>query len=358
MILSRYLFRIASRHILLTGFALLVVFAVIEFFDSARVVLGPLGSAGDALKYYALRLPHQLLMILPLAVLLGSVTAYGGLVRSREILAARAGGVSTARLAIPGMIAALLFGLAAAGMAEWVVPRTDKEADRVRVEVFKGFTAEWTRFNAAGWFRVPGGLARVTVTSQTSDKLYGVQFFEIDGNYRLKRRIEAKALIHDQGRWRGQQFTEVAYGDDGTITRTRRKSGEIQLGAKPADFRIPYGRPHQLSMASLDEAITLRESQGRDVQALVIERHARFSSPLQIVISALLGLAIALGIRPGSGIIGALGKAIGLAFLVGAGIVFFNGLGRVEVVSASTAVWLPLLLFAALGLNMLRRVTR
>ena len=358
MVLFRYLLVTALRHIVLTGFALLTVFAVIEFFDSARVVLGPLGTAGDALLYYTLRLPHQLLLVLPLAVLLGTVTAYGGLVRSREILAARAGGVSTARLVVPGLVAALLFGGTAAALAEWGVPAADREADRVRVEVFKGFYAEWTRFNAAGWFRVPGGLARVTVTSKASDRLYGIHFFEIDESYRLKRRIEAEQLSFVNDCWIGKKLTEIAYGDDGSITRSQHERREVKLGALPRDFLIPYGRPHQLSLAGLDEAIALRESQGRGIRALAIERHARFSAPLQIVISALLGLAIALAIRPGGGLVGPLGKAVGLAFLVGAAFVFFNGLGRAEVIAAAAAVWLPLALFAGLGLVMLRRAVR
>lgn len=84
-----------------------------------------------AFQILALRLPEFLVLGLPMATLLGTLTAYSSLSSFSEIIALRSVGLPPLRLMLPGLLLGLLITGITFGLNDWIVPQTTKQASTI-----------------------------------------------------------------------------------------------------------------------------------------------------------------------------------------------------------------------------------
>lgn len=108
-LIYRYLMAALLRGFLLVSGALLALFGLFEFMDRADDIGDANYALADALLVTAMVMPARLADLSPFITLIGAVYGLGTFVRSHELLAMRAAGLTPLRLAIITGVSSLLF---------------------------------------------------------------------------------------------------------------------------------------------------------------------------------------------------------------------------------------------------------
>jgi lipopolysaccharide export system permease protein len=152
-LLARYLIR-ENLKVLLWIFAILILLCfLIDLVERGDDLLEAGVPISEGLYYLILRLPQNIVYILPIAALLGSFITLGLLGRNHELLAINASGISGHFVARPLLFVGACLSLISFFWAENVVPPTTREASRIwQVEVEKNPQRSLLRHNEV-WFR-------------------------------------------------------------------------------------------------------------------------------------------------------------------------------------------------------------
>ncbi|MFO8071228.1 MAG: LptF/LptG family permease [Polyangia bacterium] len=124
MRLTVYLAAAVSRHTLVALAILGAVYVAVDMVEAAAMARA--GTAG-ALRLYPLRLPSVAAHVLPLALLLGSLSAVGSLRRKGEWTALRAAGLATPKLLVPLLLVPALGAILSAPLVLELAPRCQAE---------------------------------------------------------------------------------------------------------------------------------------------------------------------------------------------------------------------------------------
>lgn len=131
-IVDRYIF----RTVIVTSLVALLVLLALEAFFVLLTELEDLGKGqygvAEILQYVLLTLPRGAYELAPMALLLGGLLGIGSLATGSELVAMRGAGLSVLRLVGAAMQAGLVLGLAALLIGEFVAPKTEQVAQKLR----------------------------------------------------------------------------------------------------------------------------------------------------------------------------------------------------------------------------------
>ena len=99
-VLARYLRRRVASQVLALVLVLTALMQLLELLDVTTDVLDRNLGMGGLARYALLRTPSEILVALPLAVLLGSMSAFYAMARNHEIVAMRCAGMSLKRFVL------------------------------------------------------------------------------------------------------------------------------------------------------------------------------------------------------------------------------------------------------------------
>lgn len=130
---------IMRRHVSQASFAaMLGVILILLVVQMLFVFLGQLGDLnshyriGSALYFVLLQIPENLYAILPIGALIGAVVGLGSLATNSELIVMRASGVSVWRIVAWVLRPALVFGLFAFALSQWLIPPANIASSAVR----------------------------------------------------------------------------------------------------------------------------------------------------------------------------------------------------------------------------------
>lgn len=343
MTLTLYLSRVVATRVVAVLAALTSLVLLIDMLEAVRRM--PAGARGlDTVStYLTLRLPLAVDRLLPLAVLLGCVLAFGTLARNNEMAILRAAGMSPLRflrslwpvLLVCGAINALFEdhwapGAEAAFVVWWQdVTRGDGGADGK---------------DAPQWLRVGDQIVSVGRIEDDGRHLNAVTRYGRDASGRLNWVSRARSAQFDGESWRLQEVTE-ARSDSGKVAADNvwHRGPAVE---NMQQLALPLSR---MSSTQARQVLSGGWS-GKDSAShyrLVVQRgYAAFSVPL--VMTLLAVPALHGGRRAGNlvyGMASALG--LGLAFLVVNGL--FVSMGEAAAIPAVLAVWAAPLSFILLS---------
>jgi hypothetical protein len=208
-ILSRHLYRefflMAAACIL----GCLVLFLVIDFMESADNFLNNRAAAGEILRYYMLKIPGIFIMTSPVAVLVAVLITVAVLARNNEFTAMFSVGVGPMRAFAPLIAGCALISALSLGTSEILAPKANRMAREIaRLRVRPGRVAAQFSLNRY-WIRGENAILSAQVIDTSGRILHGFQYLEIDRNFRLVRRIDARvAEYKDAGKWRLREGRE------------------------------------------------------------------------------------------------------------------------------------------------------
>lgn len=346
--LARYL----SRQFLVRSLAVLVALTallqLLDLLDAASRVLERGGALGDLGTYALLRLPSIVERLVPLAVLVGSLTTLYGLVQNNEIVAMRSAGLTPYQLLATLMPAAVAIAVFHLILSDQIAPRAERAFLTWWAETEPPTDDDLPLAEKKLWLRVGNTIVAAERVLERGARLEQVSLYPRDDQGRVTERIRAAAAVYGDGNW-----TLL----DGT-----------RLDLTRGDFKAePFARapwPVRLHPANVVEVLQPTENipllrlrsilrgdwAGRQSPAYYETRlHETYAGPLATLIMVLLAAPVAHGMRR-SGAVGgsmALGIGIGLTYLLADGML--AALGEAGAMPAVIAAWAPTVFFAAVG---------
>lgn len=133
--LSLYVMRELVGPIIAGGLFFTAVLLLAELLNRANALLRAGVGAGPLMELIGVLVVTLLTMTVPMAVLLGTLIAVGRLTAENEILAIRVAGIPLFRLFVPTLVAALLLAGGLAWMNSFVIPRMFQRIHTVMYEM-------------------------------------------------------------------------------------------------------------------------------------------------------------------------------------------------------------------------------
>lgn len=344
------------------------------FFISSQWLQGvPVALVGQWIAY---QVPDTLVKVLPMAVVLMTVVAFGRMSTERELVAVQSGGISLGRVARPAGVVALLVTALSVWLSLWVAPRLNVETRGLYWDVLTG----------AGLSQLSGKTVDlgdgVTLFMRGYDpatrELQGVRLERWEsGNTRLGTLTFADRATFENRvlTLRGYRVFRVDFGAaarlpgaaqnpltlPGTVAQTFpaiRSGGTLRVdtGLSRTETLATYADAVGADAQGWPELMASLTKPGvkaaeRDAARVTLNR--KLALPFANLVLALAALPFAL--RYGR----TLGVALGLALLLAVAyyLLFFLGLTLAPLLPGQpeAGVWLANVVFAALGLTLLRR---
>lgn len=351
-ILDRHIGFHVVRDALLTLFALLAVFSLVEFLDD----LGDVGkgsyTAAAAVENMLLTTPNRAYILFPVAAVIGSLIGLGSLAEHRELVVVRASGVSSGRIAAAALKAAGFLVVASVLVGEVIAPYTDQLAQQRRTAAISGNRA----IETGGGFWIRDGNTFISVGRiMPGRQMEDLYIYELDDQNRLRVATYAESGEYRGGEWTLENVRQSVIGERRVIARDAVEA-YWKSRFKPELAEVVTVRTSSLSIPGLTRYIEYLESNGLDTAPYELALWNKLVHPFSTVVMIFIALPLVLGRlgRVGIGQRIVAGVVIAVAFLLLQRMAAHLGLtfGLNAVVSAI----LPTALFFAMAVWLFRRV--
>ena len=358
-IIDRYLLRTLLTPLVYCLLAFTMLYLIVDLFGHLSDFLDGGTPLLQVLRFYALIVPPGMIYIAPISLLLAVLYSLSSLTRNNELTAMRAGGVSLYRLILPflavGAAASLAVSLVHETMAPWAAYHSrqfilaQRAEDAQRIYVIENLP-----------YRNPVQ-DRTWLIGRFDTRTHALHQVEViqhrpDG-------MDAYRMTADSGRWiEGrwwflgvvvQPYDEHGFRKGAPAREAVREMTDLH--ETPTDFLNEIKDPEYLSAVELHRFIARHGLADATVARLRVDFHHRLASPWICLIVTLLGIPF--GHQTGRrgalrGAMLALGLFFGFYVLISLGL----WLGKQELLPPAAAGWGPNVLFAGLGVILVRRM--
>ncbi len=301
--------------------------------------------------------PGVVVMAVPMAMLLGSILAFGRLSAHQEITAVLCGGVSYGRLMLPVAFSCALVSLGVLWLSDAVVPRFNQQMQVVQRQIRKGKVEGMDRRSVFMRLPLGGGRQAILMAGSFSDGLLKrVSFYAVDPEGRNRQYVTASlASFGGEGKWVFQDGYLYEFDKTGQFhLQSHFRSMGFELNTDPQGLEEMAVDPTEVSFARWRDIIQrTRETGGQPpnvLRQMTVDLHQKIALPFACLAFALLGAP--LGMKP-QRTTGGLGLGISLLGILGYYVTMMLGrsLGSSGVLPEVLGAWLPNL--SVLGAAML-----
>ena len=309
-------------------------------------------SLGEVSMSYVYMYPLFIQWCFPIAALLGAVFTVHWMTTHREIVAAKAGGISFHRLVAPMLIAGILLTGVALALTE-VVPRTNKiSAQILRSEapgrswrsdfVYRseeGISWQVNRLTASD-----GRMTDVVIERPVTDNRNGLHLI-----------AEGARFQAEDGWILAQGFMRTLRGDSAETTIEFDRLLMDNLVERPEELLEVPPEPDEMTYAEINHMAAIIQRTGGNANELLVKREQKISIPVTTLIIILFGTPLATSSKRG-------GAAFGIGLSLATVLLFMmllrvaGALGEAGAVSPLAAAWIPNMVFALTGLILMIRV--
>ena len=249
------------------------------------------------------------------------------------------------------VILAFLSSLVAFTLNEYIVPYTNKEAERVKHEEINKRKRKSKFAKHKIWYRgAHNRIYNIEYIDQNAQNalIQGFTIFEFTDDFHIKQILRAERAYFADGNWFLENVDFKQITDKGPRSELIERM-VIKLDETPADFIKSRPRPDEMSYDELRSYIEDLKSAGYSYQKYQTDLMNKMALPAIAFIIALI--AVPLGARSGkSGKLVGLGGAIAIAgvfFVVHSSFISFGHSGRIPYFLAA---WAANILFGVGGL--------
>lgn len=358
MLRPRTLRRYIARRFLLAIMGAFIVCAVLIFMIDMIELLRLSRRATDLsiamlLWMALLRLPAFTEILLAFAVLVGSIGALLSLNRKSELNVMRAGGMSVWQFLRPGLLVALVLGIAAVTLFNPLAASARSEAERLIAEAFGKEASLLAASGEGAWLRQDGADGQSVINARAvADQglsLAGVIVLQFDRQGHFVERIDAERATLGDGYWELQRGLVSRPGREAEIFEhytvstylTRERVGDA------------LGSEISVSFWQLPALIEVAEKAGLSPSRYKMQYALLLSRPMLLITMVILAATVSLRSFRSGGI-----QTMVLTGMVG-GIGFFllsevsRQVGVAGLISPGTAVWVPIGLALLVSLTVL-----
>lgn len=266
----------------------------IRRFDSDTVGLG------QAARLAALNVPEALYRILPLIMILASVTLFLSLSRSSELVVIRAAGRSALRMLTAPLLAALLMGAFAVAVLNPIVSATSKQYETLSNRFKLGEASVLSITGEALWLRQGGAQGQTVIRAERSNldgtELYSATFIAFARGGGPVSRIEAETARLTEGAWQltGAKEWRFVQSDNPERDAIAHETLTLPSDLTPDQIRDSFGTPSAIPIWELPGFIAALERAGFSAQRHLVWFQMELALPLLMAAMVLVGAGFTL----------------------------------------------------------------
>ncbi len=314
------------------------------------------------LQYYAAFLPIIFVRTAPIAALLSTLYILGNLTKYNEIVALKASGLNIWRLTLPFFCLGIIISIATLVINERIVPQANLVSTTVkeeRLDKEKTQAADRIVENIA-LYGAHNRLIHVRKFYAQENLLKGITILEQDENKRVTAKIQARSAKWNKERW--TFFNCVVYNFDELGQAKSEpsffKKMIIDIEEKPEDFLRRESSAEFMGYQKLRGYIErLSGSGAKIVQKLLVDLHHKISFPFISLVIIFLGIPFALSTQ-GTGKVASIGLSIVIGFFYYTVEALSLALGKRGTFPPFLSAWFANILFAAVGIMLMRRTPK
>lgn len=360
-ILDRHVLREFCLYLLLGLATFVGIYMIVDLFEKIDIFIDYHAPARLILDYYVYGLPLIVVEVLPVAMLLGAILAFGHMRRQNEITAMQGCGRSPLRISLPPLLLALVITAGSYAVTEEIIPGSyRRQQETLDVKIKKKRPPETLGRSDIHYM---GRAGRVYLAKQYLPRPptlvdVSIQHFRNLGERQeLWKRVDAARACWQDGAWRAEDgFVRLFSGDQETALRFR-VYGDSRYAEAPDEFARPESDPFHMSRRALRDYILRIREGGARVAQYEVDYHLRAAFPLANFIMVLLGACLSLRIVRGTGALG-FGISISLGFAYYGFLRVGQALGYTGHVPPLLAAWLGNLVFGTGGGLLFWKVNR
>jgi len=307
-------------------------------------------TAATVTEGFLYKFPQFFVWSFPVAGLLAGVFTVYGMTTHREVVAAKAGGVSFYRLFRPVFILGALVAVLGLGLAD-LVPRANRRAGDLlnQREIARDFRSNFAYQSDNGFAMA---VQRLTLVDQRMQRVT-LNKERADGS---QIHIEAESGVYEEGRWTLTDGTYRFITGPGS-EHTARFDHMVLFGLResPEELIQVSRDPEEMTRREILRRAEVADRAGADTHQLLLELQRRFAIPVATLVIILFGVPLATSSKRGGAAYG-IGVALGSTILYLLLLKVFGGLGESGTIPVEWAAWTPNAVFALAGLTLLARV--
>jgi lipopolysaccharide export system permease protein len=360
-ILDRYMLSELSGPFVFGLSAFTVIFAATQMLQIGRLVSEEHVSIWSALALFLWYLPGDIVLVIPIALLLGTLLAVQRLSGESEINAMKTSGITFMRIVAPLLVAGLAMSFVTYALQEGVVPFANDQValiENAAVNHSSAFSRDLT-ISAP----LPGGGRQVTIATAydpVTQALLNVTLLQYDRANTLTQMIRADEAQFSANQWTLRNATQYRFDPNGGITTEANVAQEqVELGERPTDIlkRVAHDDPEQMSRAQIAAIIATGQLTESELRKYVTVYQEKLAQPFACFVFVLI--AVPFGLRAmrggGSASLG-FGLAVLIVFIYYVVMTVFSYIGETLPALAALWAWMPNVIFTAIGVSRLRRV--
>lgn len=307
----------------------------------------------EVMKAWAFKLPQFIQWSFPIAALVSTVFTIQTMTLHKEIVAAKAGGISFHRLIVPILFLGLLLTGVALGLEE-LVPRTNRRAAEILRQ--EDIRRVWrTNFVYQG---EDGRNFSIQRLNAEAGSLSGVVMETVDPETgRLTSHLTSEGAHYDDiSFWTFTEGFHRIFLENGEEVTTQFQWYRTRgFEEKPEDLLDEPRKPEEMTRAEMGRLADIIERSGGSPNKLRVDREEKIAIPVATLIIIIFGAPLATSTKRG-------GPAFGIGMALLSTILYMllfrisGAVGETGGLDPFTSAWLPNLLFLAGGLIMLSRV--
>lgn len=359
MILHRYF----ARRFLVTFLGILTVFFLLLALIDLVEQLRRFSSDGIGFRRIAgltlLNMPKAISDILPLVMILSSITLFLSLARSSELVVTRAAGRSALVALMAPVVVALVIGTLAVGMLNPLVAATSKRYASLFENYRYGITDVLSISREGLWLRQGDTTGQTVIHAERANPegtvFYNVSFLSYAPEGGPLQRIEAREAALVPGAWEAKDVKLWPLTVDLNPEAMAQTHAQLTIPSDLTQERIrdSFGQPEAISIWDLPDYVARLEEAGFSARRHHVWFQMEMARPLFLTAMVLLGAAFTMRhIRAGGTGIGVL-TAVMLGFALFYIRNFAQILGETGQIPILLAAWAPPVASVMLALGLL-----
>jgi lipopolysaccharide export system permease protein len=336
-----------------------LIFAATEILNIGKLVSNEHAPLWAALAVFAWSLPGYVVLVIPMALLLGTLLAIARLSAESEITAMKASGITFSRIVAPLLAVGFVMSFVTLYLQEELVPFANDQLVAITDTVINHTSAYNRDLTVSA--PLPGGGRQVTIATAyepQSRALLHVTLIQYDNHNQPRQVIFADRAEFAVNKWTLQNSSLYRFDPDGSLLQQPHiPEQQVEIGENPTNLvkRIKNDDPDSMSRAQIAEIVRSGQLTESELRKYVTTYQEKLARPFACFVFILI--AVPFGLRSGRG-----GSSASLGFGISLAIVFVyyvvmtvcSYLGEAFLGSATLWAWMPNLIFTAIGLTRLR----
>ena len=334
---------------LLSEFAGLAIFVIIEFFDHVELFTKTFRNLIYGAAYLMLRLPYYFNLILPLCFLISILILIIVMIRANEIILVRTSGISTLAMMKPLLVLSFALVICSFLLSEWIIPVSSSLSEYIYKTKIKQEQSTVYFKNDKIWFKRENTICNIGFFDAKRDVMKDVSVIELSEQHSITKRYDMKEAVWTNGGWVFNDVVERTFGAEGVTGKKSYASLTGLIDEPPSVFKIVERNPEEMSYTELRRYISRLQRNGHDITRYLVDLYNKIAFPFINVIMVLTAFSVGLRYSKTKQV----SKGVFSGISVGMLYWFFHSvslsLGYSEIFPPFFAAWFANLFFFSLG---------